>query len=1492
MKNKIKKWHIALMSFMLLFVAVFASMFSLRADTIDEETGETITDNWELGVVFYDSTVNNGKTALTEIDWNASNGGYSEGTPRVITIQINYKNNSTVTTYQPGELEIRIPNLIYSVSSRTGTAYDANWKTSVVVGANDATHTNYDWDFSNGSSPTEKQSFYAFTNTHVIEEKSNLEGSIQIVYTITPSSETPESFLNECIHNYTQTLQAQLKPTSDNISCEMPSDSIEKTIKSFGWDSGSYINKMTEDQYCWEYTSPTLENLEIVFDPTSKTELDWDFVYIYDQTGECIYKLSGDNFANEIYRINGNYVKLTMSSDSNTIYKGFLANIGSNAIKTVPNSIIYSNEINFNYTRTYIHPWKHNTYKLNKTASKITSLDGLPEGEYFWVKYNFRITGDSSTYYPYIKLTSNQIRDSFPEDCIVYDANMTEMTPAEENMYHIQAVTSWAYNDGYTSTHIYVGYPKSIYNEETKNLSITNHADLYVQYADSDEFVYQDESEVALNLANFEFVYSGELYGINKKFQYYTYDNSKKIYYESLIGEDLMIGNKGKGYAQLTVTAIYTGKAMDVKFGDDLLYVTGNNGNYRKLLDNEYYFSEIIFPPTLKNGNGITVPAEKYDCELWVRYANSNEYVKYQDFKNSRKIWTFTKEDKIVGYYFIINNVTESINVYSSTSSSEFSTITMNNLTNIPETGQIYNFAFIQIFINGILQNEPELNSYANFITQEEIANYDQETYGSYIQRSCSYITYSKYTLPSVTNHLFLRKSMSSIKQDASTESFYTNISLTLSLNYWSNPLSSHEVEKYGSQIKEQNKCLGWEIFDLLPKGMDVISNENDIINSFSTCFVDDRYPYCLYRYVDNKYEKIPAKEVKEFMKSKISVTITENWNNTERIMVYIKLDFTETPVYVYGGSYDHGYAAFQIKTKISYDSFLEHGSTYTNFGYAKFLNRNLGENGFTYNPYQSNKMISDDGTKDPIAKDINNNNNTSEKLMFAESSVSITSVVSTHQDVTTYVKTDQSNYSTGIVDTSCNSEYEYKLRVRTGSADITNLIIYTNIEEAQPKRTRWYGEFLGVDTTYAEEKGYNVKPYYSENPKAGNLYNEDGTLNSDWKECIPDTPEIVANGLSITFNNQSQTENNYDYVIIYYEKDGKVYQTQKLTGTNIAGKTVTIPSTDFYLYWYTDGSSYSYYGFSIDSIVPSLVENVTDTTGTVPSYTVTELQDNNYPDSAFDSYTHGNYGNDIRKLWHYTYTDSLVLQEFVQGIDKTKIKSLAFEYLDSEGNPAILPANSLTYVLIKMKSPADESIKTLARMDCRTQWNAIDEFGRPVDFITGINSNVVKVALPNSVKTDDMPSISLRFTKEINGTDSEFENMKLDKATQQTFMIRLTSLTANEDGSYNQVAALLRSDQELIISQIPVGTYLLEEIGDNYFNFIEFANNNDPEIIIEGVTFERTAQGYIITISEDLSETIEFNIKVTNEIEPERFYEDKDNKENLFLKNKIEENS
>lgn len=1447
MKHKLKKWHIALMSFIALFIAVFASLFNLKADTVDEETGEIITDNWELSTVFYDSTVDNGKTPLTEINWDASDGSYKDGTPRVITVQINYKNNSAVTTYQPGDLEIKIPNLIYSNKDEEGTAYDALWETSVLIGANDATHTGYDWTLKGSGSN------YVFTNAHTIEEKANFEGTIKIVYTITPKNETPEKYEDSCIHNFTKNIQAFLE--------------IEKlygntVITSPNWPE-DYPASMKKDEYFWEYSNENAKEIVIIFDSNSNTYRGVDFIYIYDKDGTELYKLSGTQMAGKTYTVQGNYVKFAMSSHTYASgYNGFSAQVSYRKIFQ-----LNSNNLPFNYTRTYTHPWEKREFEIDKTASKITSLDGLPAGNYYWVKYDFTIKqkpqySQWQDQYPYIGVDF-YFTDMFPLDCIIVDKNSNVLS-LENGIY--KADDLLRVTNTYITDYIYVGYPKSIYNEENNNLNITNHTDLYVKYNSEEEYFFAAYDDVSLNLSEYIFEYSGELYGIQKSD--HRVSGNDYFRYQDIIG-DLTYNSQ---WYELSPTAIYTGSPMTVKIGDDLLYATNKEGEYSKVNDEGYYFKNIYFP-YLKNGNNQIITTGKYNCELWVRYANNSDYTLYEEFTNKYKQWSFSKENHIVGYYFLIKDMQESLTDSNFTLSLKFID------PNIPQDGFLHNFAYLQVFfkdVNGnlILQNEPTLDSYANLITQNEIATFDQSTYGTYMQRSTAYDYWSYYDLKLIST-ITTRKTAGTITQDIENEQFTGSYKIfnTIKSNMWHT-----EYFDYTKTAQDEDKIYGFIFYDLLPAGMEVTSTEEQIIKSanFETSSI-----YWNKGAYATKANGTPFSSVSEFMtfiKNNTYVEIINNYNNTGRMLLRIITDFSDDPICCFSNDSYSDYPckiSFSFNYSIPYDAYLEYGSVWENIVYLDYHNR-------TKNQRVSGTQ--DNGKYDKDAVDINNNGNTSESIAYAKASTTITSVISTHQDVTTYVQTDQSNYSTGTVDASCNSEYKYKLRVRTGAADVTNLIIYTNIEEAQPKRTRWKGEFLDIDTSYAENKGYVVKPYYSENPTAGNLYNEDGTLNSDWKEYIPDTPEIVANGLAITFDENFKTYTSSDYLYIYYYYNGQLYRSSKYYDTTLANQTIEIPSTDVYFYWYTSSSGNSAYGFKVNNIEPKVVTTTLgSTTTSLPNYTPIELTENNYPETA-----HNPYENNSTILWHYTYTGNLVFEERIEHIDKTKVKSLAFKYLDSNGNFAVLPANSLTYVLIKMNSPVDESIKTLARMDCWTQWNAIDAYGRPVDFITGINSNVVKVALPNSVKTDDLPSISLRFTKEIQGETSGFENLKLNKADEHIFMIRLTSLTQNDDGTYNQVTGMLSSNTGLIISQIPIGTYLLEELDDNYFDFVDFTDNNDPEIIINGVTFERTDQGYIITVSEDLAETVEFNIKVTNEIEPERFYEDKNNKENLFLINKI----
>ena len=1073
MKISLKKPSIiiAIITTIILILALVfipkTSMFSSLIEQLNLKEGteeEVSLDNWEISTVFYDSTVDEGKTPLTEINWDASDGSYKTGETRIITVQINYKNTNAVTTYQPGELEISIPNLIYCheeyidgeyIDVYTG-GYFAHWDATVVVGANDSTHTGYDWDLKNASKPSSSLEKLTFTNTNLIEEKTNFEGSIQIVYTITPTYEGHEL------------------------------------------------------KHSFEYED------------------------------ECTHTL--------------------------------LMNITA-----ILNQNLKSNQITMDYKRVYTHPWQLAEYTIEKKASKISSFDGLPSGDYYWVKYIFNIKTNPplhSLHYPYMS-AEYYISDKLPADCVVLDSAQNILDLNGEN-YIDNSFTR--VDNNYWEEFIYVGYPKTMYNENKNNLEITNSVDLYLKYHNEEEFSYNDSSEISLNLSDYEFKYEGELYSINKGTHSEPHWGPNYNYYQSLTGEKIDIGTKGSQTWYLYSKSIYNGQNYDLKIGDDLLYITRDNGKIEKLNDDEYYFSKIYFPSNLYNGNNKSLKKDKYNCELWVRYKDTNEYVLHTKFTNSIKSWSFTKSNKINGFYILIKDIDESIVMNSQTSYIQAHT-TINNAKNISQSGTIYNFNYIEAYIDNKIQNIVDISNYNNTLTQLDIASNDMETYGKYQQRSFSTNQYSYCKNIKLSHILYGEKEMEELTQDSEKEEFIGSTTLSF---------IAHEHDAYGHGYSSANTFdysdyihlsystkfnydegfTGFEIYDLLPIGMELKSTEEDILNSL--------YVKNLSTIYNIDQQKLNQEALKKIIQDNTSIIIQNNYNNTNRTMIKIRVDLINNPIYnldfSYGAYRPVDWISFSYNYSIPYDAYLEYGSNWNNSA-AFFFVGNEGR-------YYNSKIDEED---------INENENTTEKYSYTTDKVTITSIVSTHQDTTTYVKTDKSNHSTGVVEASYDSEYEYKLRARTGSANVTNLILYTNIEEGHNGRGHWKGEFLGIDTTYAESKGYTIKTYYSEKTNATNMKDD-----TSWKE----------------------------------------------------------------------------------------------------------------------------------------YTDTT---------DKTKVKSLAFVYLDETGKPAILPENSLTYVLIKMKSPADESIKTIAYNSSWTEWTALDDSGEEVDFITGINSNTVKISLPNSVQYEDI---------------------------------------------------------------------------------------------------------------------------------------------------------
>lgn len=182
--------------------------------------------------------------------------------------------------------------------------------------------------------------------------------------------------------------------------------------------------------------------------------------------------------------------------------------------------------------------------------------------------------------------------------------------------------------------------------------------------------------------------------------------------------------------------------------------------------------------------------------------------------------------------------------------------------------------------------------------------------------------------------------------------------------------------------------------------------------------------------------------------------------------------------------------------------------------------------------------------------------------------------------------------------------------------------------------------------------------------------------------------------GLKITFSSDSRTESvKYDYVKIYYNDNGTMKLAAKLGGTDIAGASVFVPSSEFYVYWRTDTSSDSFYGFKIASVTGTTGE-ATGTVENLPNYTATELAKGTYPESP----NHGSYGNNINLLWKCSGTTSgskTGAWERIQDQDISVAKAQA-DAAQSTANTAKSTADTAKSTAETAKSTAETAISRI----------------------------------------------------------------------------------------------------------------------------------------------------------------------------------------------------
>jgi len=214
---------------------------------------------------------------------------------------------------------------------------------------------------------------------------------------------------------------------------------------------------------------------------------------------------------------------------------------------------------------------------------------------------------------------------------------------------------------------------------------------------------------------------------------------------------------------------------------------------------------------------------------------------------------------------------------------------------------------------------------------------------------------------------------------------------------------------------------------------------------------------------------------------------------------------------------------------------------------------------------------------------------------------------------------------ATGKVDIVANSFQLGGKTIEEVAHDSAKIYVDSAIQD---KSGNYYGDYTPT-LSNQPASGWNAKDY--------TLHNGDIFVN-------PTTGDVYifntgTAGLEITFNSNCRTESaSFDWVEIYYEDNGVKKALPKLGGS-FGGKKVQVPGNVFWLYWRTDTSSCSFYGFKIDSIASIMLDKsqVSGTTKSLPSYSVTNVSGSIYPESP----NHNNYGNNINMLWKYTGTAS-----------------------------------------------------------------------------------------------------------------------------------------------------------------------------------------------------------------------------------------------------------
>ena len=747
---------------------------------------------------------------------------------------------------------------------------------------------------------------------------------------------------------------------------------------------------------------------DVAADPVGSRELSYDWSYTWDKASDT-YTFTNNNQIDAGETVSGSFELLWALKSRETVNlyeKTLYAEMGN------AGSVIASTaDVKFSYESV------KDAYTATLSTAALGSSDGLGSNyrDYIWVKYRVNSTRALKS----CGMTDARWEVSLPEGAKVADVrdgNDSAMSYSEKDgVVTIPMKTNLSMWYSNYQPQITVGFPREVYNGAETVVS----AKLVGTYADytQPEVAAQAESRFTMNADDYDFKYTGSMFGTGKTHSY----NAKIIY-------GTMMSDAGADFTYyISVLArCADGDNATVEVIDDFHDALLNNGQMRQLGSDEYVYKSVTIPSSTywKNGNGQAAEAGKYTARV---LADTGEgFTEVQSVAIDGSSHTVKLPEGTLRVKVAVDGVSSVLNVSNLTVTANYHPVQEGDMyapESIAPEGSIRSTVGLIVSKDGEVVNAVGRDSYTGTYA-DVVADRDMATYGAYVQRGWD-------DAPITPSGLW--QSYTEV-----TDSGYT----ADKAGYYNKLTVSSRTTNSTGEMPWAEKIV--QVL-LLPQGMHANLDTQDPTFSTNACSLESG-----------------SSPSSSYVADRASIDVERNWQGSGRDLVRVTYDFSDERVAMASGSS----VSAGIPVYIPVEEYMEYGDAYRVTGATVFDTAADNQSGSHNNGADNGAWAGAD--KDLLA-DIDQDGDTSEVATYSNASTVVALAAATYQSSKETVKTVRSDG--GFVSDSyvtAGEDYTWKMQLITGTTEAADMELMDMFDEPGFK-----GEFAGVDTSFLEKQGY-----------------------------------------------------------------------------------------------------------------------------------------------------------------------------------------------------------------------------------------------------------------------------------------------------------------------------------------------------------------------------------------------------------------------------------